>query len=537
MTQDNKQLFDLSELSDFQFGPSWARESEKKSTSEQYAGNYREPREPRRSSGKRPPRTDRPHHADRGERRERRPMDRDRGRGTERGKRPFTPRVFEPRPDPTPKLRVEMRPANGILEIISKEVQRNKRILPLIDLAKLVMHSAERCDLVLMKMEDGPELIQSKKGDGACWLTEQEAIAHFWKSDCFSEYYRQEKIEVEAPQGNFTAIAVCALGKEIIGPVNWHGYQAAVAKLYKGKYSNRMSMEEFRNKINVDKSEEILAKWQEEARYNSVWKPNRETAEDITLNDARAVEEDFLAHHYKDVYEVTDKVFINCATAHKLLSPGLAAHLRIQSDRARKFPQMLIANLCHGLARHHMPIFKWHGDHYTGASRIRVVPADMVLADRMKEIIDWAKNNSGRKVDCMFAELTGVSYGEDEESHNAANKAHAPYTADLIWLIEQGFIVVTNDNSIWDPKGSGKPSASATAETEPKKKKRSRSRKKKPAATTQEKSQETPIKEQKEVKETPATPQEEQTEEPTKEETPQNIEPTESTEEEKVSES
>ncbi len=522
MTQDNnKQLFDLSELSDFQFGPSWARESEKKSPSEQYSSNYREPREQRRSSGKRPPRTDRtdrPHHADRGERRERRPMDR--GRGTDRGKRPFTPRVFEPRPDPTPKLRVEMRPANGILEIISKEVQRNKRILPLIDLAKLVMHSSDRCDLVLMKMEGGPELIQSKKGDGACWLTEQEAIAHFWKSDCFAEYYRQEKVEVEAPQGNFTAIAVCSLGKEIIGPVNWHGYQAAVANLYKSKYSSRMSMEEFRNKINADKSEEILTKWQEEARYNSVWKPNRETAEEITLHDARALEADFVANHYADVYEVTDKVFINCATPHKLLSPGLAAHLRIQSDRARKFPQMLIANLCHGLARHHMPIFKWHGDHYTGASRIRVVPTDMVLADRMKEIIDWAKNNSGRKVDCMFAELTGVSYGEDEESHNAASEAHAPYTADLIWLIEQGFIVVTNDNSIWDPKGSSKPSAPATAEADPKKKKRSRSRKKKPAASPDK----APVKEAK-------------VEAPAEVEVPQTPEQTESVEEVKDTES
>ena len=71
--------------------------------------------------------------------------------------------------------------------------------------------------------------------------------------------------------------------------------------------------------------------------------------------------------------------------------------------------------------------------------------------------MNWAKENSGKKTDAMFAELSGVTAGEDEESRKAATDAHAPYVADMIWLLEQGYIVVTSDNAVWFPKGEAAP--------------------------------------------------------------------------------
>ena len=175
------------------------------------------------------------------------------------------------------------------------------------------------------------------------------------------------------------------------------------------------------------------------------------------LNDWRAVEADFAAAHFDDIYETTDKVFINGATERARLSPGLAAHLAILSDRTRKFPQMLIPNLCHGMARFHLPIFKWHGKHYTGPSRVRAIPEGTVLADRMMSIINWSRENSGKTCDLMFAALSGVPAGTDEAGKAAAAEAYAPYVADMIWLLEQGYIVVTGDNAVWFPKGESAP--------------------------------------------------------------------------------
>ncbi len=480
-SQDNGNAFDLSELAGFQFGPSWARPQDKSSSSRQDS-NYSRERRPARSGGGKPfnkrrdgdsrgdsrERPQREFRGSRDQRDSRGPRDsrdqRGGGRFSRSSQRPERERVE--RPDPTEKVRTELRPANAILEVIAQQVHKNKRVLPLMRLANLTLGSPERCDLVFMKLEDGPSFIHSKKGDFSCWLTEAEALQQLWDSPWFAEYYSTEKIEVEAPKGNFTAIAVCKLGKELIGPVNWHGYQVAVAQLYKNKYAKRMSLERFRESIKVEKDEETIAKWQDSASHSIVWKPAREGAEDITLPDMKSVEADFLANHFTDVFEKTDKVFVNCSTPADKLSPGLAAHLSIQHDRARRFPQMIIPNLCHGLARHHMPIFKWNGSHFTGPSRIRVIPAETILADRMNSIVTWVKENSGQKVDVMFAALSGVAAGED-----AATDAHAPYTVDLIWLLDQGYIVVTDDNAIWDPKGEAMPQPEKTSDKRNKQKK------------------------------------------------------------------
>lgn len=442
--------FDLSELADFQFGPAWARPGVEASRT--YTAPAREHPDhkrnvPRRDQGDRP--------------------------SFNRNKRPSSlphshTRPHRERVQPAEGFRVELRPVNNILEIFASKIQQQKRALPLLDLARIVMAGKDRYDVVFMRLDNGPTLIHSKQGDGACWLTEAEALAYLWSAPWFSEFYTAEQVETEAPKGSFSAIAICQLGHETIGPVNWHGYQAALMNLYRSKYST-MPLEAFREKITLNKDEETIASWLEQARHKTVWKPTRPDAADTMLQDTRAVEADFLEHHYNSVYEQVDKAFINGATSRQRLSPGLEAHLFIQSDKTRRFPQMLIPNLCHGLARHHMPIYKWQGNHFTGPSRVRTIPADTVLADRMTAIVNWTKEHSGEKVDTMFAALTGVPAGTDGESRNAATEAYAPYAADMIWLLDQGFLVVTSDNAIWFPKGEAAP-----APTKPTKNKRNR---------------------------------------------------------------
>ena len=469
-SQGNASSLNLSDLADFQFGPAWARPGAAGSPS--YTERpAREPRTPRRKeNGER-----RTFNRDRSEGDTTRPT---RGKGERQPRRdshrePKAPREL---PAPAEGFRVELRPANSILELFAANIQKQKRALPLIDLARVVMGDKARYDLVFMKMENGPMLIHSTKGDQACWLTESEALAYLWKAPWFSDFYTREEVEIEAPKGNFNAVAVCSLGGEIIGPVTWHGYQAALMNLYRSKYST-MPLDVFKNRVSVDKSEETVAAWMQAASHKTVWKPTRENAGDTVLEDTRAVEADFTANHYNDAYEVVDKVFINGSTPRAVLSPGIAAHVAILSDKTRRFPQMLIPNLCHGMARHHMPIYKWHGNHFTGPSRVRALPEGTVLADRMMAIMNWAKENSGKKTDAMFADLSGISAGEDEASRQAATDAHAPYVADMIWLLEQGYIVVTSDNAVWFPKGETAPEPA----TKPQPRKGNNKKAKKPA--------------------------------------------------------
>lgn len=448
---------DLSVLADFQFGPAWARKDTERASSFRDGASARS----RRSGEKRFER----HRSGEGEQagghfrdRNERVARRDNGKKTDDhrrdGKRPFTRDRKRERVEPTPGVHVELRPADSTLLVFEQEIKKHKRALSALDLARVIMADRQRYDLVFISREeeDGPALISSQKGDGACWIDRSEALAYVRKASWFSEYYAKEELETEAPKGTFTAIARCGLSGRLIGPVNWHGYQTAVLSLHRSLFP-KMNFERYKSNITLEKSEEVIAEWMKQATHKTVWKPLREGAENIVLESEDAVEADFAEHHFGEVYTTGNKVFVNGAVSWKLLSPGLRAHASVLTDHVKRVPKTLIPNLCHGLARHRLPIFKWQGRHYTGPSRTKAIPQDTVLADRMRSIVEWVKEHQGKPADKLFAELSGVS-GEDKEK---AQEAYAPFVADLFWLMEQGFLLVLRNNTVWYPKASVTP--------------------------------------------------------------------------------
>lgn len=434
---------DLSGLTDFQFGPAWARQRETgdkprradfssfRNREERGSGRFRKEGSAERAGGRGGER--RQGQGFRGERRDRTTGRDDRREGGQGGNRfrqggrpqgkggrfdrPRQPR--EELAEPTPGLRVELRPVDVLLAVWAAEVNKHKRAVSLFDFAKVVMGGRDRYDLVYMKQEGGPQLIQSKKEDRSCWISREEALRFLWGAPWFNEFYRTEEEPVDPPKGDFQGIAKCRLSGDLIGPVNWHGYQAAVAALHRDKFSN-MSVDDFRRTIEIVKDEEVVQKWLAEASRRIVWKPVREDAGDVILADRAAVEKDFSDHHFDEVYLVGDKVFVNGAADRKHLSPGLWAHLVKLADVTRKHPSMLIPNLCHGLARHHMPIFKWNNGHHTGPSRPRTVPSGTVLADNMTAILNWVREHAGQGVDVMLNELGGVLPKVSEEGAREA---------------------------------------------------------------------------------------------------------------------
>lgn len=475
---------DLSALSGFQFGPAWARSTGEKKSPSTYASPRTERRGPQDRTDRAPRRDSRGY----GDRQDRGP----RPAGNRQGDRPFERRdgaargeqrrggdnrrgdqrrgAFverAPLPELTSGLRVELRPVDAGLTNFAHEVHKHKRAVALIDLAKLVMGAKDRYDLVFMKQEGGPDMIVSKKGDlRTCWLTREEAISALWSAAWLADFYDTVEEEVPAPKGSFQSIAKCGLSGQWLGPVNWHGYPSAVMALHRQKFS-KMPFDRFKAKVVIETSPEAVEAWLASVSKKTSWKPKREGGADILLADARAVEKDFVENHFDEAYEVVDKVFINGDTPRARLSPGLGAHLAVLSDKTRKFPQMLIPNLCHGLARHHMPIFKWQGNHYTGPARPRAIPTGTVLADRMTAITQWVRDHSGKRVDVMLKELAGIM-PEDKESAEAqaVQDVHAEWVADLLWLLEQGFIIAMTDGTICWPK-TGEAEAASSASTTP----------------------------------------------------------------------
>lgn len=462
-THSNQSNPDLSALADFQFGPAWARQGARQERAVTYPERKSDDRD--RRGDRRPFRRDsREERTQPGERRERRfngqgekRFDRnDRNRGSFRGRRDEDRRERPeraPLPEPAAGLRVELRPVDSGLAALHQEVQKHRRTISLMDLAKVVMGAYDRYDLVFMKQENGPDLYQCKHGDGACFISREEAVKHLWQASWLTTYYETVEQEVEAPKGDFKAVAKCSLNDELIGPVNWHGYQAALLHMHRTQFS-AMPFEAFRSKIVTDKSEETVQAWQATVSRRVVWKPVRESEEEILLETPAAVEQDFETNHFDESYSLTDKVFVNGGVKRNHVSPGLWAHLVQLSGTTRRHPSMLIPNLCHGLARHHMPIFKWEGGHYTGPARPKAMAEDTVLSDSLMTIANWARDNQGKGVDAMLKELCPLPEQEgatEEEIAKAQEKQHN-LVRDLLWLSEQGYLLVFTNNTVSAPK-------------------------------------------------------------------------------------
>lgn len=514
-TDPKQPLPDLSALADFQFGPAWARPGARQERSVSYpehrAGDRQTDRRPRRDN-----RDGRDGRQPRGERRfdgpgERRfnRDDRDRGRAPFRGRRdddrwerPARP----PQAEPAEGLRVELRPVDSGLAALSQEVQKHRRTISLMDLAKVVMGAFDRYDLVFMKQENGPNLYHCKHGDGACFISRQEAVKHLWQAEWLPKYYEAVEQEVEAPKGDFKAIAKCSLNNEVIGPVNWHGYQSALMNLHRTKFAN-MPFEAFRSKIVTDKSEEAVAAWQAAVSKRTAWKPVREGAEESLLETPAAVEQDFEANHFEECFDVTDKVFVNGAIKRNFLSPGLWAHVIQLSSTTRRHPSMLIPNLCHGLARHHMPIFKWKGNHYTGPARPKAMTEGTILSDSLMSIANWVKDHSGKGVDAMLRELSPIPdhEGAAEEEIAQAQEKQQHLVRDLLWLSEQGYILVFSNNTVSQPKAApAAPQPKARKEGKPGKDRK----KTEPAASKEAAAPPAPQEEAAQPSETPSSGQE-----------------------------
>lgn len=63
-----------------------------------------------------------------------------------------------------------------------------------------------------------------------------------------AQVLRIRRTGIGSSKGDFKAIAKCSLNNELVGPVNWHGYQSALMNLHRTKFAN-MPFEAFRSRL------------------------------------------------------------------------------------------------------------------------------------------------------------------------------------------------------------------------------------------------------------------------------------------------
>lgn len=373
---------------DLHFLPAWAQKSANENKYEQYTGSEGEGRERRGrrdfgGGGPRGPRRDGPRPqgrgpggpgggrgpggfggAPRGQGGPRRegghggPGGRGDRRGGRGGRGPVGQREDRPQIK-LPELEVTFIPEEKGVESLARQIKLSGRAYPLFEIAYLVLKKPERyhVQLTSKKKEDGTPVqpIYICGLDDTIWLDENEAMHHVLDKH-FGTFYSSEKIPTDPPKGVYTFVAQCGISGTILGPPNYHDYQAKLNKLHQERFS-RMPFDMFKSRIRIVKDEAVVKKWLDEQSFRTEY-TCLNIPETIKLNSRDEVEKHFRETHLQNVIKAVDNYTLPGTTAVNLQNRALQSLLRRNYDEQMRFPIKVVNILSGQFARQGLQFFK-----------------------------------------------------------------------------------------------------------------------------------------------------------------------------------
>jgi len=330
------------DLSALDFRPAWAKEPSSASA----PVRDREPREENR--GPRP---------DRGDRRPPRPggfkrggpprkegfhgsKDRPKFQSPSRDERPAPP------PNPFPWLRIAFTTTPPAVETVVKQVRQTGKTYSLFDIARILLRNPASYTLDLTsapKPEEGPFHLAP---DGSVWMSRENAVRHILRTN-LGDFYRAEEVEIEAPKGNFTSIAVCGMSGTLLGPTNLHDYERRLRELHRERFA-RMDFETFRSRIRMERDSEAVEKWRAAASKTVHYFP-KEGENPEKLENLAAVEQHFLQNHAAAQIRFVAEAKVPGDPKNARVDAALAPLLNYVKGEEERFPLKLAQSLSRAL--------------------------------------------------------------------------------------------------------------------------------------------------------------------------------------------
>lgn len=474
-------------LLSFELAPSWARTSPD-------AHHERFRREDRRDDAPHGRGADRDfgrdrtsRREDRGPRRENRPPRRDerpgQPPGAERGPRPaagdaigrgprpaggppergaFVRRDAPPRPAYAPPqelpplpLEIRLLPEQKALGAIIRRIQTSHRAYPLRDIARLFLDNPASCLVRIESRKEQPMPLFQCKVCGLPALSEEEIRAHVLSTH-LEAFFEIAEVEGEAPAGSFVCVARCGLTGELLGPPNHHSYGAKVQEMLRTRFPN-MTLETYRNRIEMVREPEVIEQWREQARKRRLFRvktvkqaapqaaPESQTDAPPAENAAAPAEEPAsppMERQAAELYFMREILPRQIGTAWHLLatvevsilspSQRLNAAIRDVLNREDHFPASLFFALRGAFRHRSLHLFKVHdarGPDFVAVSP--PVPLDLTHAvAELRQIMTHVAENPT----CTRQELLAALTNGDE-----TQTAH--FATQLNWLVEKTHLI------------------------------------------------------------------------------------------------
>lgn len=371
-------------------------------------------------------------------------------------------------------INATLKPSEDSLLKIAEQIKKTARAYSVFEIARLILADRERYNVAFECDEGSEKKLFLGLTDNSIWLSRAEAEANLIRTEKFSEFYKEESIEVDPPKGNFNSIAVCGMSGKLIAPPNHHSYQTAIAQLHRSNFRN-MPIEKFKNKIRVEQNEETIEEWRKEQSVQTqyIYKASVENDESLVLKNKEEAETHFLENHADELIKPSKTTVVPGQIDGKKLSGGLLSLLKNASTHARKHPASLVNPLCKILGDQGLKFFKRGKKIFACVCRPKPISPDDTLSEAINTIVTFIRENqrvtSKEIIDAVApssinAESSKDTKNEEEKEANLSSKTEddeTPSTTelhlspeqmqvlkDLNWLLREGAVIAFGDGKI-----------------------------------------------------------------------------------------
>lgn len=367
-------------------------------------------------------------------------------------------------------IQVTIEPRDSAAEALAGHIRASGHAFSMFDAARLVLADPERFQARFSCAPERAQGLFQTTADGGLFLSRDEALAHLLRGPALESYYRVEETELEEPKGDFKSIAVCGYSGELLAPPNHHSFQTALIRLHRERFAN-LSLEDYKRRVRIESSPEIVAQWKEQQRKGQRW---------VHAREAEGVEPAAFSHraemeaHFRRVYgdeactEVREAMFASNADKTRL-SQALFLLLRQSVDNARKHLFEMSQKLGGGFERRGLKLFKRRaGKLFVSRVKPRAVDPGVVFSERVARIVEILKSAHGLPLTQLVETLAPAAEPGPDGAKPPLSDEQVAVLKDIRWLANEGYVIEYADGMVFlGVQGEpAKPKAEATAPAE-----------------------------------------------------------------------
>ncbi len=288
-------------------------------------------------------------------------------------------------------------------------MRSNCRTYELFEIARLILEKADRFVVVLHpKKDEGPQEFFISVPDGLPFTSEDQVFAHVMKHH-LDKFVDVEEVEVEPPSGNFPVVNRCGLTGALLGPPNYHRYQAMIAEHHAVNVTN-MPFEKFVSRIESVRDEEVVQQWVDQMRKETHYK--LKTADELVegFDNLESLKFYLLNKRKAEIVRTTHQARFSGQQAETLPRGPLRDSIFGWREQQQRFPLETANNLRGRLRRMHFTIYKRgsKGASYVCSVKRKFRNSQTRLAESLQELIDFIEKHPNIEVTHLPEKYLGI---------------------------------------------------------------------------------------------------------------------------------